>query len=360
MSLINGPSSGSSGSSGSSSNLPSAAPQSPSSESGFGRLSLATWSALLASCLISGVKLWGWQITNSQAVYSDFLESIVNIVAGVLAILVIRYSSKPADRGHPYGHGKIEYFSAAFEGGLIAFAAVMIFFEAIPALLADRPLNSLGLGAAIVVVCGLGNMILGKILQTVGRRVGSPALIANGQHIFSDFVTSAGVAIGLVLAYLTGLNWLDPLVAMVVGIHLGWTGLKVVRRSVAGLLDEEDKEIIEAFANHLKTVDFGGVIQIHHTRIVRAGRFHHIDAHAVVPEFWDIAIAHDRTEAFEARLMDKYPQPGELHLHVDPCRRVYCRECDAADCPIRARPHVARLEPTLDSLTSPEEPEEFR
>lgn len=329
-------------------------------ESSPARLSLATWSALGASCLISGIKFWGWQVTNSQAVYSDFLESIVNIVAGVLAIFVVRYSAKPADRDHPYGHGKIEYFSAAFEGGLIAFAAVMIFFEAIPAIIANRPLNSLGLGAAVVVICGLGNMVLGKMLQSVGRRIGSPALIANGQHIYSDFVTSAGVAIGLALAYFTGLNWLDPLIAMIVGLHLGWTGLKVVRRSVAGLLDEEDKEIIEAFANHLRSVDFGGVIQIHHTRIVRAGRFHHIDAHAVVPEFWDIAIAHDRTEAFEARLMEKYPQPGELHLHVDPCRRVYCRECAASDCPIRARPYVARLIPTLESLTHPEEPDEFR
>lgn len=332
----------------------------PALESNPVRLSLATWSALGASCLISGIKFWGWQVTSSQAVYSDFLESIVNIVAGILAIFVVRYSAKPADRDHPYGHGKIEYFSAAFEGGLIAFAAVMIFFEAIPAIIANRPLNSLGLGAAVVVICGLGNMVLGKMLQAVGRKIGSPALIANGQHIYSDFVTSAGVAIGLALAYFTGLNWLDPLIAMIVGLHLGWTGLKVVRRSVAGLLDEEDKEIIEAFAKHLKTVDFGGVIQIHHTRIVRAGRFHHIDAHAVVPEFWDIAIAHDRTEAFEARLMEKYPQPGELHLHVDPCRRVYCRECDASDCPIRARPYVSRLVPTLESLTHPEEPDEFR
>lgn len=323
-------------------------------------LARVTVTALLISCLITAIKFWGWSETHSQAIYSDFLESIVNIVAGVLAILVVRFSAKPADRDHPYGHGKIEYFSAAFEGGLIAFAALMIFFESVPALLANRPLHSLGFGAALVVIGGLSNMALGKWLQAQGRKSGSPALVANGEHIFSDFVTSAGVLVGLGAAYWTGINWLDPLVAMIVGVHLAWTGIRVVLKSVTGLLDGEDREILEAFAKHLQSVDFGGVIQIHHTRIVRAGRFHHIDAHAVVPEFWDVAIAHDRTESFEARLMKAYPQPGELHLHVDPCRRVYCGQCDIDDCPIRVRPFKARLIPTLDSLTHPEEPEEFR
>ncbi|CAN5541828.1 cation diffusion facilitator family transporter [soil metagenome] len=324
------------------------------------RLLQVTGSALVISVLITAIKFVGFRLTQSQAVYSDFLESIVNVVVGVVAIFVVRYAAKPADQDHPYGHGKIEYFSAAFEGGLIAFAAVMIFVEAVPALLHPRPTQSLGLGAAIVFVCGLGNLALGVALKKAGRSMGSPAIIANAEHIMSDFVTSAGVTVALLLAQWTGLAWLDSVVAIMVGVHLAWTGLRVVRRSASGLLDEEDREILTELAEALKKVDFGGVIQIHNTRIMRSGRYHHIDAHAVVPEFWDVAEAHDRTESFESRLLKKYPQPGELHLHVDPCRRAYCRHCDVPDCPIRVAKFESRFIPDLATLISPEEPEDFR
>lgn len=324
------------------------------------RLLGVTVGALIASLVLTAVKFLGWRMTMSQAVYSDFLESIVNIVAGVVAIVVVRYAAKPADQDHPYGHGKIEYFSAAFEGGLIAFAALMIFIEAIPAMLHPRELSRLGAGAAIVFVCGVANLALGFGLKRVGRRIGSPAIVANGEHIMADFYTSAGVTAGLLLAQWTGLKWLDPVVAILVGLQLGWTGLRVVRRSVGGLLDEEDRGILTDLVEALKKVDFGGVIQIHNTRIMRSGRFHHIDAHAVVPEFWDVAEAHDRTESFEARLMRIYPQPGELHLHVDPCRQAYCPRCDVPDCPIRLAKFEKRFVPDLASLTSPEEPDAFK
>lgn len=136
-------------------------------------LTMVTIGALVGGLLISAVKFWGWQLTQSQAVYSDLLESIVNIVAGIVAIFVVRFASKPADREHPYGHGKIEYFSAAFEGGLIAFAALMILMEAIPALLENRMLENLEDGAWIVFGCGLGNFLLGLGVKHMGHKVGS-------------------------------------------------------------------------------------------------------------------------------------------------------------------------------------------
>ena len=324
------------------------------------RLLRFTGGALLVSLALTAVKFAGWRLTFSQGVYADFLESIVNIIVGIVAIFVVRYAAKPADQDHPYGHGKIEYFSAAFEGGLIVFAALMIFFEAVPALLHPKPVEQLTLGAAIIFVCGVLNLALGFVLKKIGRRIGSPAIIANGEHITADFYTSAGVTAGLLIAHWTGIPWIDPVIAIVVGLQLGWTGFRVVRRSVGGLLDAEDREILNDLADALLKVNFGGVIQIHNTRIMRSGRFHHIDAHAVVPEFWDVAEAHDRTESFEARLMRIYPQPGELHLHVDPCRQAYCRRCDVPDCPIRLAKFEKRLVPDLASLTSPEEPDAFR
>lgn len=331
------------------------------SEHKNGAESLARYTvpALFISLALTGAKFWGWRVTNSQAVYSDFLESIVNIIAAVVAIVVVRVAAKPADQDHPYGHGKIEYFSAAFEGGLIAFAALMIFIEAVPALIAGRPIERIADGAAVVLGCGFVNLALGLWLKRAGRRAGSPALVANGEHIISDFLTSVGVTAGLVVSGATGWVRADALVAMLVGLQLAWTGLRVVRRSVGGLLDEEDREILKTLAEILRKVDFGGLIQIHHTRILRSGRFHHIDAHAVVPEFWDVAEAHARTELFERQLVAAYPQPSELRLHVDPCRRVYCRRCDIEGCPIRLKPFEARLSHDVESLVHPEEPAEF-
>ena len=317
-----------------------------------------TVGALIVSVVLTVVKFVGWRVTMSQAVYSDFLESIVNIVAGIMAIFVVRYAAKPADRDHPYGHGKIEYFSAAFEGGLIAFAALMIFFEAFPILFEPRALDQLGVGAAIVFGCGVANLILGTWLKRVGRRVGSPAIVANGEHIVSDFYTSAGVTAGLIIASITGLSWIDPLVAILVGAQLGWTGLRVVRHSVGGLLDEEDVAFLRDFSKALSRVDFGGVIQVHRVRIMRSGRYHHIDAHVVVPEFWDVAEAHDRTEKFEERLLAEYPQPGDLRFHIDPCRRAYCRHCDVPNCPIRRHPFEKRLKVDFESMIGPEYPSE--
>lgn len=312
--------------------------------------------ALIVSVALTGVKFFGWRLTLSQAVYSDFLESIVNIVAGIMAIFVVRYAAKPADRDHPYGHGKIEYFSAAFEGGLIAFAALMIFFEAFPVLLHPRPLDQLGVGAGIVFGCGVVNLILGTWLKRVGLRIGSPALAANGEHIISDFYTSAGVTFGLIIASVTGLSWIDPLVAILVGAQLGWTGLRVVRHSVGGLLDEEDVEFLRDLARAFSRIDFGGVIQVHRVRIMRSGRFHHIDAHVVVPEFWSVAEAHDRTEDFERRLLAEYRQPGDLRFHIDPCRRAYCRHCDVPNCPIREQAFEKRLEVDFEAMIGPEYP----
>lgn len=324
------------------------------------KLTLVTILALVGGLLITAVKFWGWQLTASQAVYSDFLESIVNIVAGLVAIFVVRFSSKPADRRHPYGHGKIEYFSAAFEGGLIAFAALMIFLEAVPALVEGRLISNLQDGAWIVLACGFGNFLLGVGMGHFGKKAGSPALLANGLHLQSDFITSVGVTIGLLLAQWTGWLWLDPVIAMLAGGQLAWTGLKVVRRSIGGLLDEEDREILLEFVKVLKSIDFLGVIQIHHTRIIRSGSYHHIDAHAVVPEYWNVAEAHERTRDFERRLMNSYPQPGELHLHVDPCRRVYCEQCPDKICPIRSKAFNRTLIPDLESLIDPDEPSAFR
>jgi cation diffusion facilitator family transporter len=320
----------------------------------------ASYVSLFISFLVLGFKFWGYKVTGSQAVFSDAMESIVNVVAAILALIVVAIALKPADSDHPYGHGKVEFFSAAFEGGLIAFASVMICVEAVQALIGGVSINQVGFGIAVVMGAGLVNAVLGLFLIGIGRRHHSAALAASGEHVLSDFWTSAGVGVGLILVYFTGIWWIDPLIALLVGLLLGFTGIKLVRRSIGGLLDAEDREILHHLLEVLRKEQSEVVIQLHHCRVIRSGRYHHIDAHAVIPEFWNVAEAHDHTEEYESRIMKNYPYSGELHLHVDPCRKAYCRHCPVMVCPIRVQAFESRLELSIDEMTHPEEPQRFR
>lgn len=320
----------------------------------------ASYISLAVSVVLLAVKFWGYYVTRSQAVFSDAMETIVNVVTAASSILVLIYANKPADRDHPYGHGKIEFFSAAFEGGMIAFASVLICIQAIQSLWYGAQPRELGLGLGITVGAGAINAALGFFLFRIGKRNHSSALEASGLHVLSDFWTSVGVAVGLLLVVATGWVWLDPLSALIVGLWLGWTGVKLVRRSAGGLLDEEDVEILEHLATIVDRDRTPGIIQVHHVRVMRAGSYHHIDAHVVVPEYWDVAEAHRQTDTFEHKLIRDYPYAGELHLHVDPCRQAYCQYCEMPNCPIRLKPFEKHWRLTIDELVNPEEPRQFR
>jgi cation diffusion facilitator family transporter len=306
----------------------------------------------IVSLLVSIVLLWAkflaYQLTGSTAVLSDALESIVNVIAALFAISSLIFAGRPADRNHPYGHGKIEYFAAAFEGGLITFAAILILYEAGKGFLEAPELKRLDIGLAITFAAGIANAVLGWFLMRVGRRTQSLTLIADGQHVLSDFWTSIGVIIGLLLVKFTGINWLDPAVAAIVGANLGWTGLRLVRHAAGGLLDEEDTQLLGRLIKALDAYRMPGIIRIHHLRAIRSGRFTHVDAHLVVPEFWSVERAHALMETFEERVMSACGVEGEIAFHIDPCHRAYCVLCDVTDCPVRVAPFVARPPHTLD------------
>jgi cation diffusion facilitator family transporter len=176
------------------------------------------------------------------------MESIVNVVAATLALFVIYYAAKPVDEDHPYGHGKVEYFSAAFEGGLISLAAVLIAIDAVKKILEPEPLQDLTLGLLLVVGAGVGNLLLGLFLIRRGKATGSLALRASGKHVITDFWTSAMVIAGLAVVGVTGWIWLDPLLALGVGLYLGYQGFQLVRESVAGLMDAEDPRVLADLA----------------------------------------------------------------------------------------------------------------
>jgi len=314
-----------------------------------GLISLAVGAALL------WVKFWAYQLTGSTAVLSDALESIVNVVAAAFALTSLVFAGRPADRNHPYGHGKIEYFAAAFEGGLIAFAALLIIYEAGRGFFRTPELRQLDLGLAITFGAGVANATLGWFLIRTGKATQSLTLIADGKHVLSDFLTSLGVVVGLLLVRLTGIVSFDPLVAAIVGVNLGWTGFWLVRHAAGGLLDEEDTKLTGKLVKAFDAYRMPGIIRIHHLRAIRAGRFTHVDAHVVVPEYWPVDRAHVLAESFEERVIQACGVEGEIVFHIDPCHRAYCVQCDVLDCPVRLAPFVARPPHTLDEAVRTDE-----
>jgi cation diffusion facilitator family transporter len=312
--------------------------------------------SLLVSVVLLGAKYQAYLLTGSTAVLSDALESIVNVAAAAFAIGGLLFARRPADRNHPYGHGKIEFFAAAFEGGLIAFAALLILWEAARALVRGVEIRAIDVGLAVVVAAGLVNLVLGWYLVRTGRRYASLTLIADGKHVLSDFWTSAGVVVGLGLVRITGLSWLDPLAAALVALNLLWTGFRLVREAAGGLLDEEDPALLGRLLGAMEGHVGQGVIRIHHLRAIRAGRFHHVDAHLVVPEFWTVEQAHEVAEAVAARVIEEVGVEGEIEFHTDPCHRSYCAMCDLDDCPVRREPFRGRPVLSLEEAVRPDLP----
>jgi cation diffusion facilitator family transporter len=312
--------------------------------------------SLVVSALLLGAKYEAYRLTGSTAILSDALESIVNVVAAVFALGGLVFAGRPADRNHPYGHGKIEFFSAAFEGGLIAFAAVLIIYEVAQSLIRGVEVRQLEAGLGIVLAAGVVNLLLGKFLVRTGRRHSSLTLVADGQHVLSDFWTSIGIVAGLILVRVTGLAWLDPVVAALVALNLMWTGVRLVRHAAGGLLDEEDTALLGRLLEVLQQHVGQGVIRVHHLRAIRAGRFHHVDAHLVVPEFWSVDRAHELAETLAARVIKELGVEGELAFHTDPCHQIYCAMCDLDDCPVRRQPFRGRSSLTLEEAVQPDMP----
>jgi cation diffusion facilitator family transporter len=310
----------------------------------------SAWISLFVSIFITGLKFYAFSITHSQAVFSDALESIVNVLTAIVALIVMKFVAEPADERHPYGHGKLEYFSSAFEGGMIAFAALAIAYEAIRSLIQGPTLKEVEMGMLVVVSAAFLNFLLGMHLKVVGRKYNSLALQASSAHVMSDVITTIGVLIGLMLVKVTGWSWLDPVVALLVAAQLIYSGYLIVRQSAGGLIDEIDLsslgKLVEAINKNRKV----GLIDFHNVRIIRSGKFHHVDAHIVVPDFWETKKVHDECHEFEKKVVELYPFDGEFAFHVDPCQQHYCSICDLADCPIRLRPFSNCRIATVDSV----------
>ncbi len=315
----------------------------------------AGWLALGTGAAVFAVKLAAWRLTGSAAVLSDALESIVNVVAAALLLFSLYVSVRPADRDHPYGHGKVEFFSAGVEGTLIGVAALWIAAEALRALWRGPAPRQLELGLGLVAAGTAANALVGWHLVRVGRRVRSLALVADGRHLLTDVLTSAGVLVGLAAVRVTGWVVLDPLVALAVALQILRTGWRLARQAVGGLMDEADPETLQNIVAALEGAREPWWIDAHSLRAWRSGAAEHVDLHLVVPRYFDADRLHGISEQVEKVALRGAGLPGEVIVHFDPCRPRYCAGCPVEACPVRSAPFATRRPLTLERATREDE-----
>lgn len=280
--------------------------------------------------------------TGSTALLSDALESIVNVVAAALLLYTLVVAARPADRDHPYGHGKIEFFSAGAEGALIAVAALAILYQAALDLVRGPQLRRIDLGIAVSAGLAVANAALGAHLVRVGRRHGSEALVADGRHVLTDVVTTVGVIAGLGMVRFTGEPRLDPLVAIAVALSILYTGWTLLRGAVGGLMDEADPGLLAPICDALESAREDPWIDVHSLRTFRSGAVQHADLHLAVPRYFDADRLHEIGERVRETVLDATRRPGDVIVHFDPCRPRQCPLCRVPECPVRAAPFVRR------------------
>lgn len=277
---------------------------------------LAGWSIVVA-LLVLALKVAAWRITGSVALYSDALESVVNVVTALLAWFAVRISHKPADKEHPFGHSKAEYFSAVVEGVLIVLAALLIFSEAIQALFRPSELQTPALGMTVNLISTAINAAWASVLIRFGKRWQSPALSADGRHVMVDVVTSIGVLVGLTLVIVTGWQFIDSVVAIGVGINVLWEGWRVISSSVDGLMDSA---VGDAEADRIRDIimaNASGAIEVHDIKTRGAGHASFVEFHLVVDGAMSVADSHAICNRIEAALGAEIPGV-HITIHVEP------------------------------------------
>lgn len=281
-------------------------------------LSRYAWLSIAAAIVTIALKVWAYFFTGSVGLLSDALESVINLVAAIVALIIIRIAAAPPDEDHEFGHDKAEYFASGIEGTLIFFAAFGIAYTAIPRLFHPQPLESIGLGLIVSLAATAVNMFVGITLVRVGKQQHSIVLEADGRHLLTDVWTSAGVVGAIVIVSFTGWIILDPIIALVVAINIIWTGFQLIKRSALGLMDtaiapeicDEIRQILDRY------VESQG-IDYHALRTRQSGAKKFISVHILVPDEWTVQKGHDLTEEIEMEILRSIPETT-VFTHLEP------------------------------------------
>ena len=283
----------------------------------MGKAERIAGASIAVGILVLALKATAWWLTGSAALYSDALESIVNIAASVVALAALHFAARPADANHPYGHDKAEFFAAVIEGMMIVIAAMSIFHEAWSAWKDPHPFSVPILGLALSAVATVINGVWAGFLLRAGKRLRSITLEADGKHLISDVVASFGIALGFGAAVLTGLHTLDPLIAAATGVYVLWSGAMVIRGSVGGLMDMAPDPDVLTRIQALIAENGRGMIESHDLRARNAGRLTFVDFHLVVPGVMTVSESHAICDRIEAALKADMDHLA-VTIHVEP------------------------------------------
>ncbi len=308
--------------------------------------------ALIIGIGLMIIKFIAYFITGSNAILTDALESIINVLAGAFGLYSIILAAKPKDKDHPYGHGKIEFISASVEGSLILFAGISIVLKSLHNFFNPQEINDIQEGFYLITLAGLVNLILGIVLKKRGTKHNSTTMIASGEHLLSDAWSTLGLIIGIIFIWFTGEVWIDNLVALIFGAFIAFQGYKIVRNSVGGIMDEADFEILEKSISILNNNRSENWIDVHNLRIIKFGDIIHIDGHLTIPWYFNARQVHDELELFDKVINENIPNSVEFFIHTDPCLPSSCAICIKNDCPAREKKQEKKLEWSLNNVLS--------
>ncbi len=305
---------------------------------------------LLASVILMAVKFYAYFLTQSNAILTDALESVVNVVAGSFALYSVYYASLPKDENHPYGHGKIEFLSAGFEGGMITLAGAAMIIKGIFAFFKKEEIHAADMGAYLSAATGIANYFMGAYLIKKGKTYNSSLMIADGKHLISDTVSSIGLVLGLFLIYFTKIYWIDYVITLIFGGFIIYTGIKLVAESITNLLDKADESKLKHLVEVLDKNRQEKWIDIHNLRVLKYGSHLHVDCHITLPWYDTMEVSHNEVSAVEKLVRENTEQEIELFIHADPCLPSSCPICIMANCKERKADFVKKLHWTLDNV----------
>lgn len=313
-------------------------------------LHVQKWVAAVSVTLLI-VKFVAYYLTRSVAILTDALESIVNVAAGFIGLYSIYIASKPRDRDHPYGHGKAEFISAAIEGTMIGIAGVFILYKSVMNLVYPRQVQQLDLGILLVSVTAVINFILGFYCVKIGRKNNSLALIASGKHLQTDTFSTLGIIAGLLLIFFTNKIWLDSAVAILFALFIIYTAYKIIRRSIAGIMDEADEKLLADIVVLLNDHRQENWVDMHNLRVIKYGNVLHLDCHLTVPWYLNVHEAHKEIDILAALVREKFGESVELFVHSDGCLPFQCHICSKHDCPVRQHDFEGKINWTLENIS---------
>jgi cation diffusion facilitator family transporter len=309
---------------------------------------LQRWIAIASSVLLIA-KFAAYYLTDSVSVLTDALESIVNVVAGFIGLYSLYVSAKPRDIDHPYGHGKAEFISAAVEGTLVLSAGLIIIYSAAKNFIDPVPISQLDVGIYLIAATAVINWLLGYFSLRQGRKNNSLALIASGRHLQTDTYSTIGIILGLILISITHYLWIDGVVAVGFGLFIIYTGYKIIRASLAGIMDEADMILLEKMVNILEKNRRDNWIDLHNLRVIKYGNVLHIDCHLTVPWYLNIHQAHSEIDELGKLIRSNFGESLEFFVHSDGCLYFQCHICKKQDCPVRQHSFKRTVDWTLDN-----------